>query len=79
MVSFKVPPVDPNWDYATQWELIHHMKYLLEDLIVQIDNWDEATKETNGMFHNFLEMLQDDKDKCMNLTDFNTSNSEYDE
>ena len=75
MARFNVPPCAPEWDYATQWELIFHMKYLIEDLIVQVGYWENATQETNQTLHEFIQGVQEDADKCINLTDFHPSNS----
>lgn len=74
MSRFNVPPVDPAWDYATQWELLHHMKYLIEESIIQMGYWESATKETNQTLHELIEGLQKDATKCNNLTDFHPSN-----
>lgn len=70
MASYYVPPVDPNWDYATQWRLIHHMKYIVDDLIIQMEYWDEGTKETNEMLIAHLQMIEEDSKECINLPDF---------
>lgn len=74
MAKFTVPPVDPAWDYVQQWELLHHMKYLIEDSIIQMGYWDEETKETNQTFHEFIQEIQKDATRCVNLTDFHTTN-----
>lgn len=74
MANYKIPPVDPEWDYKPQWELVHHMKYLIEESITQMALWENATKETNQTLHELIEEVNDDGSECINLTDFHSSN-----
>ncbi|MGD1914120.1 MAG: hypothetical protein ACFB2X_25765 [Rivularia sp. (in: cyanobacteria)] len=64
MDNYEVPPVDPNWDYLTQWEIIHHLKYLVDELIVQMEFWDEEAEDTNRTFEEFMLGVQEDVTKC---------------
>jgi hypothetical protein len=74
MDSFNVPPCDPNWDYANQWELVHGMKHRLEELIKQMKTFEDATPESNQLIHEEVETTINTEVACINLTDFHPSN-----
>ena len=75
MARFNVPPCDPDWDYATQWELLHGMRNKIQEIIKEMALYEKASQELNQLIHEEIQTVISTGTACINLTDFHPSNS----
>ncbi len=76
MDNFNVPEVDPMWDYATVWELVHGMRNRLNEAIEYMSEIKKATEESNQHLHEEINTTMSTGLTCINLIDFHPSNLE---
>lgn len=68
-LDLNVMQFDRDWDYTTQWKLIHEMRNQLNEVIKYMSELQEATPATNQRLCEEIEIVVSTGVTFMNLTD----------